>query len=445
MLKDFEKYLKQTCHCSPDKSFLLAVSGGIDSVVMVDLFNKSGLEFGFAHCNFHLRGDESDGDQAFVEKLALEMKVSCYVSHFETVSFAETHGISIQMAARELRYNWFTELKEKYQYDYIVVGHNMNDIVETVLLNFTRGSGIRGLSGIKPRQGSLVRPLLFASRDVIRNFAKENHLRWREDSSNAETKYIRNRIRHILIPELEKINPAFMTNAVDTIARLNQTEQLLNLAISNIRKQVWIELHDKVLIDIEKLIEFPSIETILYELLREFGCSQFLIRTILSSFDSTPGKRFLTRTHCITRDRTYLVITKNTFPSDVEILIDLDTSLITNPVHLYLKTFDFNAGYTIPSESKYAVLDSDQIVFPMKLRRWKAGDSFQPLGLKGSKKISDFLINSKVSLPDKQNIWVLESAGKLVWVVNHRIDDRFKITSRTRHVLLIEYKSATKD
>jgi tRNA(Ile)-lysidine synthase len=445
MLKTFEKYLKQTCHCSPDKTFLLAVSGGIDSVVMADLFKKTGLEFAFAHCNFNLRADESDADQVFVEELASSMKSACYVGHFDTKAFAEEKGISIQMAARELRYDWFAKLKVKYGFDYVVIGHNLNDVVETMLLNLTRGSGIRGLSGIKPRQGYIVRPLLFASRDDIRKYAEQQHLPWREDSSNTETKYIRNRIRHTIIPELESINPSFMTNAMDMVTRLSQTEQLLNLAVSMVKKMVWIELEDKFLIDIEKLLEFPAVETLLYELLREFGCSPFNIRTIVSSFDSIPGKRFLTRTHCITRDRAHLIITKNTIPDDVEILIDQETAFVSYPVHLTFNSFNINPGYVIPAESRFAVLDSDQIEFPVRLRRWKPGDSFRPLGMKGSKKISDFLINNKVSRPDKHHIWVLESGRNIVWVINHRIDDRFRITSQTRHGLLIEYKSITAD
>lgn len=445
MQKAFEKYLRQSCHCSPDKTYLLAVSGGIDSVVMAYLFQKTGLEFAFAHCNFHLRGQESDGDQAFVEKMALDMKVACYVNDFDTLAYAEQKGISVQMAARELRYGWFTQLKEIYGYDYIVAGHNMNDIVETALLNFIRGSGIRGLSGIKPRQGSVVRPLLFLSRDEIREFAEANHLLWREDSSNAETKYIRNRIRHNIIPELESINRSFMRNAIDTIGRLYQTEQLFNLAVATVKKSVWIELHDRSLIDIDKLLEFPAVEMLLYELLHEFGCSPYHIKTIIASFDSIPGKRFLTRTHCITRDRSHLIVTKNTVLADEELLIDRETALVTHPIHLILNTFHVSPGYIIPSESNMAALDYDRISFPVMLRHWKPGDIFRPLGMKGSKKISDFLINSKVSLPDKENIWVLESDKNIAWVVNHRIDDRFRITPQTNQIFLLEYKSTNPD
>jgi tRNA(Ile)-lysidine synthase len=440
MQKEFEKYLKNVCRCSTEKKFLLAISGGIDSVVMAEMFHRAGLEFAMAHCNFGLRGIESDGDQEFVEKLASRLQVACYAKRFETQAFADSHNLSIQMAARELRYTWFQELREKHGYDFVVVGHNRNDIVETVLMNFARGSGIRGLTGIKPRLGTIVRPMLFASRSEIVMFANTNNLPWREDSSNAETKYTRNRVRHVIIPEFEVINPAFLTNAMETILRLNQTEQLLQLTISNIKKSVWIELSDKYLIDIDKLLEFPAVETILFELLKEFGSTQLLIKSIIASFESTPGKRFFTKTHCITRDRTHLIITKNVLPALEELLIDEETALISYPIHLTLNNLKLYPGFVIPAESNFAVLDQDKLIFPLKLRHWKAGDSFHPFGMKGSKKISDFLINSKVPLPDKQHVWVLESSGNIVWVVNHRIDNGFRITSQTQQVMLIEYK-----
>jgi tRNA(Ile)-lysidine synthase len=439
MQKEFERYLKDACRCSPEKRYLLTVSGGIDSVVMAELFHEARIDFDFAHCNFNLRGEESEGDQIFVEDLARRMKVSCFVTRFDTPDYAEVNGISIQMAARDLRYAWFEEIRKKNGHDFIVTGHNQNDMVETVLINFARGSGIRGLSGMRPKTGFLVRPLLFASRAEIRKYADSRSLSWREDSSNAETKYIRNRIRHVLIPEFEAINPAFMQNATETISHLYQTGKLVNLALAQIKKAVWIELPEKVLIDIEKLREFPSVETTLFELLREFGCTSILVRSIMSSFESTPGKRFITRTHSITRDRAHLIITKNSTPDDTRVNIDEDTVLITHPIHLTAGILQVNPGFTIPPDIRYAVLDREKLVFPLILRRWKTGDQFHPLGMKGSKKISDFLIDNKVPLPDKQNVWVIESSGNIVWVVNHRIDDRYRITPDTSRVLILEY------
>ena len=439
MLPEFEKYLRTACACSFDNTFLLAVSGGIDSVAMAHLFREAGLKISIAHCNFQLRGKESDGDQQFVEELSLHMEVPCYVNRFETNAHANNNGISIQMAARELRFAWFEELRQKHGIDRIVVGHNKNDVVETMLINFARGTGIRGLSGIKPQQGYVIRPLLFASRQEITNYCTIRNIAWREDSSNAGTKYVRNRIRHVLIPELETLNPSFLQNAADTISRLQQAEQLLSYTLERIKKEVWTELPDRYLIHIGALKKFPATETLLYELLRDFGCDPLNIRPILSSFESTSGKRFYTRTHCITRDRTHLIITKNTNTSEDEQYIEEETEMTNFPVYLTFKTIRSGSDFVIPTESRFGALDADKLIYPMKLRRWKPGDAFRPLGLKGSKKISDYLINNKVPLPDKQHTWVLESGNNIAWLVNHRIDDRYKITTETHNILLIEY------
>jgi tRNA(Ile)-lysidine synthase len=440
MLKVFLKYLTDTCQCLPDKKYLLAVSGGVDSVVMANLFQLSGIDFAIAHCNFRLRGDESDGDQQYVEELAAGFKKPCYIKDFDTISYSRDHGISIQMAARDLRYAWFETLAEKEAFDYIAVGHNQNDAVETVLLNFSRGCGIRGFAGINPHAGKVVRPLLFASREEILQFALDNNLPWHEDSSNAETKYHRNKIRHTIIPAFESINPAFRQNALETIRRMEQTGKLLDHTLDLVKSEVWTVLSDRFLIDIEKLKEYPSIEIILYELLRDFGINQISIKTLLDSFGSIPGKQFHTRTHCITRDRSHLIITQRIKSIDTEVIIDPETILIDYPVHLTFNLIPDKSDFIIPAGRNFAALDAERISFPLKLRNWKEGDRFRPLGLSGSKKISDFLINNKIALPDKKYIWILETAGKIAWVVNHRIDDRFKITAGTRKILVVEYK-----
>jgi tRNA(Ile)-lysidine synthase len=440
MLKEFEKYLQSTCNCSLDNKYLVTVSGGIDSVVMADLFKKAGIDFAIAHCNFSLRGKESDSDQDFVEELSSRMQVQFYTKQFNTQEYADKYGISVQMAARELRYGWFAELKQKNNYDFIAVGHNKNDVVETVLLNFTRGSGIRGLSGMKARQEDIVRPLLFASRGEILKYAEKHQLKWREDSSNSKTKYTRNRIRHSIIPEFEAINPAFMQSASDTIYRLQQAEKLMQITLEQIKKTVWTELPDRVLIDIEKLKEFPAVETLLFEILREFGCNHLNFNSLVATFKSSPGKRFFTRSHCITRDRTHLIISKITAPINQEFYINQQTVQVSYPINLTFNTIINLKDYKIPTERQYAALDADKIVFPIRLRRWKAGDIFYPLGLNGSKKVSDYLINHKIPLPDKQNVWILESEDNIIWLVNRRIDERYKITRNTRQIFLVEYK-----
>lgn len=436
MQNAFEISIIQHCGCSPDEKFLLAVSGGVDSVVMAHLFFCAGYRFDMAHCNFSLRGDESDSDQVFVENMAATMKIRCHVKPFDTAGVALKRGISVQMAARDLRYEWFEELAGN-GYDAVAVAHNRNDDVETLLLNLARGCGIRGLTPMRRRQGSIIRPLLFATREEIHRYAMENGLTWREDSSNASDKYLRNRIRHHIIPELTQLNPAFLQHAADMMHRLGQTEKLLDVFLDDVRQKLCTLKAGRLLIDIHKLQEYPSIETLLYELLRDYGCTDLHIGPILESFSSTPGKRFYTRTHCITRDRSHLVVTPIENPTDEELLIGVDTLAVSRPIRLILRQFQADNTFTIPKEPAFATLDADRIDFPLKLRRWKNGDSFHPIGLKGSKKISDFLINSKVPLPDKQHIWVLESADRIIWLVNHRIDDSVKITSQTRRVLQI--------
>lgn len=438
MLEDFKKYLIENCGSSLNNKYLLTVSGGIDSVVMTHLFLQAGIDFSIAHCNFGLREEESEADQAFVENLARTTGKPCHLIRFNTLAHASEHGLSVQMAARELRYNWFHEIAEKYGFDFIAIAHNQNDVVETVLINFARGTGIRGLTGINPRVDNIVRPLLFASRRDIEHYAEAEKLAWREDSSNALTKYIRNRIRHEIIPEFVIINPSFLPNAIDTINRLGQTEQLVDYLVNNIKKEVYSEARGKVLIDMEKLKQYPAMETLLYELLRPFGCSQRNIGSIAESFYSIPGKRIITKTHTITRDRYQLIITGNAVPDQTEILIEAETGSINSPLYLVFKNY-LNRDFKIPTEPGYAALDADKIEFPLKLRRWKPGDSFQPLGMKGTKKVSDYLINNKVPLPDKQHVWVLESKNRIIWLVNHRIDNHFKITNNTRKILLIEF------
>lgn len=440
MQKDFLTYLTDTCDCTTAGKYLLAVSGGIDSVVMTHLFHLSGIDFAIAHCNFHLRGEESDSDQLFVREMAERLNRKYFSKDFDTLSHAEEHGISVQMAARDLRYAWFEELAGRNGLDYIAVGHNRNDVVETALLNLARGTGIRGLSGISPRYRRVVRPLLFATRYQIGQYARQNNLLWREDSSNTEIKYHRNKIRHTIIPEFETINPAFMKNAADTISRLARTEMLLDHQLKEVKQDVVTILPDRCLIHIEKLKRWPANDILLYELLRDFGVNQLSIDSILGSFDAIPGKQFHTRTHCITRDRSALIITRKAAPAEAEMYVEPETCLISHPVHLTFTIFEMPGSYIIPTGRHIAVLDAGKVIFPLLLRLWKEGDRFHPLGLTGSKKVSDFLINTKIPLPDKKNIWILETGGEIAWIVNHRIDDRYKITDQTRKILLIEYK-----
>jgi tRNA(Ile)-lysidine synthase len=439
MISVFKKYLVGSCLCTFDDHFLVTVSGGVDSVVMAHLFQASGLKFAIAHCNFQLRSDESEHEQEFVEFLAGEFRVPCYSNRFETASYAKEMGISVQMAARELRYQWFEELAEKHNFSHIATGHNKNDIVETLLLNLSRGTGVRGLMGIKPVNNRIVRPLLFASRPMIIAYANEQALPWRDDSSNSETKYHRNKIRHTIIPALESINPAFIRNTLNTIKRIEQTGKLIDLLLEQVKAAVWVEEEDKVLINISRLKQFPAHEILLFELLREFNISHLSEEMLLNTIETDTGKQFHTSTHTLTHDRDNLIVTQRKLSEIQEISIASDTTSITDPIKLMFSRHNHKPGFPLPRDRNIAVLDAEKIEFPLILRGWKEGDKFRPLGLKGSKKVSDFLINIKLPLPEKNKIRILESNRKIVWLVNHRIDDRFKVTDETTEILRIEY------
>lgn len=440
MIERFVSQINALCKQPATKNFLLAVSGGIDSCVLMHLFYKSGFLFSVAHCNFQLRGEESEADQRFVESLANQYQAPFHTIRFSTTSYSKEKGISIQMGARDMRYAWFEELLLHHGYDFIVTGHNANDDAETMLLNLSRGTGLRGLVGMKAICNHTLRPLLFASRKEIMDYARDHELKWREDSSNASVKYHRNKIRHTIIPVFESINPAFLETAKETIRKLDQTAKVLDFALEIIKKEVWLSLPDRILIDIHKLKAFPAPDVVLFELLRDYGISQLDIHEVVQLFDSQPGKQLHTPTHSITRDRQHLLVTplQKTMSSSVEITEDIRQ--ITDPISLSFHVSVKSSEIPIIREKDTAMLDADTLKFPLIVRKWNAGDRFKPLGLKGSKKVSDFLTDQKVPLPDKNHIWVIESRGEIVWIVNYRIDERFRITDQTTKILTIRYQ-----
>lgn len=443
MLQEFRKYLISECNVVETNRFLVAVSGGVDSVVMAELFKLAGLNFAIAHCNFHLRGEESDADQDFVASLAHRMNVPYFSKDFDTKQYAREKGISVQMAARDLRYAWFLETSVKNNYHFVASGHNKNDVVETMLLNLSRGTGFRGLMGIRARYNNIIRPLLFASRQTIEAYAHEYNIHWREDSSNRQTRYSRNKIRHSIVPAFESINPAFVQNAIDTCRRIEHTGKLLDLALEQIKREIWMALPGKIIIDIEKLKKYPANDILLFELLRDFGVSQLSSEMLINTVETSTGKQFHTRSHTITRDRNHLIVTENISHEFHQILINPDTVLIDHPIQMCFKMAGNGNDKVIPTHRSIAALDADRITWPILLRGWRNGDRFQPLGMKGTKKVSDFLINIKLPLPDKQNVWVLESGGEIAWVVNHRIDERFRVTENTARILFIEFNEGT--
>jgi tRNA(Ile)-lysidine synthase len=442
MIERFLSYIESNSLCGTGNRILLTVSGGIDSMVMMDLFLAAGYKTGVAHCNFGLRGEESDEDQRFVESAARISGVECHTRRFQTGKVASEEKLSIQMAARKLRYAWFEEVRGKQGYDFIATAHNQDDVLETFFINLSRGTGIRGLTGIPPRSGKVIRPLLFASRESIREYAESRNLSYREDSSNASDKYLRNRIRHKLLPMLEEQNPAFRKSLMETIDKLSETERIYSEEMEKQKKSLVMHKEGRTLIRIEELGKHPSRNTLLYEILSDFNFGSTAIEDIGKSLGGHPGKQFYSPTHRLVKDREELILIPLKEDQSRKYYLELEEGQIFDPINLEWVIAENNPGFTVPRDPSVACLDLDLLDFPLILRRWQQGDYFRPFGMKGTKKLSDFLIDEKLSLPDKENVWLLASGQKIVWVVGLRIDDRFKITGKSRHVLMIRYSAS---
>ncbi|MGE0089798.1 MAG: tRNA lysidine(34) synthetase TilS [Bacteroidales bacterium] len=438
MIEQFQDYIRINDLFRKTDAILLGVSGGIDSIVMFHLFRLSGLKVGIAHCNFSLRGDESDKDEEFVRNLADNYNVPFYSTRFETQKIAESEGISIQMAARDLRYEWFEEIRNVNNYHEIAIAHNADDQIETFFINLIRGTGIKGLVGIRNKTEHIVRPLLFATRKDIVNFAGKNNFLYREDSSNSSLKYIRNKVRHEIIPAFEQLNPAFRKTMMENIHRIKEAEHIINQVIENKYGLVVSQKNQSILLNIEELKKIDPVETYLHEFLKPYGFSVTQIQNIVSSFDSTAGKQFFSATHRILKDRKYLIIDELKANTNQIFYINADDTSFQYPLNLTIKKEEINSTYSIQKEPTIGQFDFDKLVFPLTLRKWQKGDYFMPLGMNNLKKLSDFFIDQKLSISEKENIWILESENKIVWIIGLRPDERFKVTKDTKTILKIQ-------
>lgn len=444
MLKAFKAFITSENLFGPKDKILLAVSGGIDSVVMCDLFHRAGYTFGIAHCNFGLRGKESKGDQQFVESLAKKYKAPFFTRKFLTKKDAKDNRISIQMAARELRYMWFTELLQKEGYTYVATGHHLDDQAETFFINLLRNTGIAGLHGILPKQGNLIRPLLFTHREQIEAYANKHKLEYREDSSNAEVKYIRNKIRHEIIPVFRELNPSFLEILSETISRMRETEIIFRESIDLARKKIIRKEKKEIHIRIEDLKQLTPPEIYQFEILSPYGFNEAVIRDILNSPEEASGKVFYSPTHRLIKNRDELIIDdlfakKENGLKTAEFSIPANRKEIRKPIHLSFKKIIQDADFNIDFSNEVANLDLHKIEFPLVLRKWYKGDSFFPYGMNKKKKLSDYFINNKLSVPEKENTWLLCSGPSILWIVGQRIDHRFRVTSQTKEVLQVRW------
>lgn len=446
MQKDFIEYIQKQELFETNQQVLLTISGGIDSSVMFDLFLKTQkYSFGVAHCNFGLRNKEADKDEEFVRQLCQKNQIPFYTKLFDTKTYAEKHKVSIQMAARDLRYAWFEEILRTKHYHLIATAHHKNDVLETVLLNLTHGTGIAGLHGILPKNKNIVRPLLFASKIDIEDYAKENNIEWREDASNAEDKYERNLIRNQVVPVLKKLNPNLENTFSQTVEKLGQTESVFLTKVKEIAKTACKKIQETYFIDLAVFEEIDNSLIILYQVLQKFGFSYLQTQEIWLKREEQSGKIFETKNFSLVKDRKQLVIANNISTKNITHLIFKNQQKIDN---LFL-TLDFeeiivDKNFEIDKNPNIAYLDLAKLKFPLKLRVWQEGEKFYPLGMKNQKKISDFLINAKIPLNLKNRVFVLLSDNKITWLVGQRIDNRFKITSNTKKVLKI-YHNFQKD
>lgn len=416
---------------------LLAVSGGIDSVVMAHLYAETDFDCAIAHCNFQLRGEDSDADEAFVRSLAARLEMPVYVERFDVDLEMEERGISLQMAARDLRYNWFLSLASEQSFDAIATAHNLNDSVETFFLNLSRGTGVRGLTGIPERNGNIIRPILFASRKEIEAYANMGNISNRVDSSNRETKYQRNKIRHDVIPSLEQINPSFIDTMALNMERMQELKQIVERSVDGLRDEIFQRVSGEIHIDTAGLIKLDPISTWLYELFAPFGFTRGQCKEIEQLLHSESGKRFISPSHQLFKDRDQLILVESKKDSFERYYLDAPEKSSSLPFSMDVEVMDRKELEKIPSDSHTACLDYEKILFPLTIRRWLPGDSFYPLGMDQMKKLSDFFVDEKVPVPEKERTWILASGKKIVWILGRRIDHRFRITESTGRVLLL--------
>jgi tRNA(Ile)-lysidine synthase len=438
MVNRFIQYVKEYNLFENNQTILLAVSGGIDSMILCDLFLKSNFKFAIAHCNFHLRGEESNRDERFVREYAQKNNIKIHVKEFDTYSYMKEKGKSMQVSAREMRYSWFNELLKEEGYSYIATGHHIDDSIETFFMNILRGTGIAGLHGILQKVNLVIHPLLFTGRAEIVNYQKENKLEFVEDSSNATTKYTRNKIRHELIPLVKEIAPNFDKIISKEIERFRETEVVFRSVINDAKTELLEIENQTIKISIEKLKSYVPQKIFMYEILSDFGFNEATINSIEDALLETSGKQFYSETHRLVKDRDYLLIVKNKPQNLNQYLIEESQTSVYSPIILHLEVLKDLQYVKILKNKEVAMLDYDKLSFPLILRKWKKGDSFFPYGLKGEKKISEFYKNLKYSILDKENQWLLCSENDIIWVVGQRIDDRYKITKSTKTIFKIE-------
>lgn len=437
-VKNFIDFIEKNVLFDRDSNVLAAVSGGMDSVVMVHLLKAAGYQFSIAHCNFQLRGDEALSDQQFVKDIADKLSVSFHIINFDTKKYAAEKKISIQMAARELRYQWFAGLSQQSGYDVVALAHHQNDTIETILLNLTRGTGIAGLHGILPKNGSIVRPLMFLKRDDIQDIVKMENLAYVEDSSNSSIKYARNKIRLEVIPKLKELNPALEDTFENNLKHFRGLEILLEQKLDELRKKIFTFYGEEIHIGIGEIKKLQPQLLLLYGLLQEYGFNESTVEDVVDSLDKHSGRVFVSPGFMLLLDREKLILAKRRAVPNKSVLIKKDQNEVK--LNNYQLNILHDDSPLVIKDNPLAVsIDTDLLIYPLTLRHWSEGDHFHPLGMKTRQKLSDFFVHQKIPLHEKSLIPILVNGnGEIIWIGGYRPDDRYKVTAKTKKVTIFE-------
>ncbi len=457
LLERFKHIVTKNNLFSQRDKLIIAVSGGVDSVVLCELCKQAGFNFSMAHCNFQLREEESERDERFVKGLGEKYSAEVFVKKFDTEKYAEQNKLSIQEAARNLRYQWFSELLETYRYSssssdtrprdsvFLLTAHHKDDNIETTLMNFFRGTGLHGLTGIPVKNEQIRRPLLEFSKQEIRDFASQNNLEFVEDSSNASNKYTRNLFRNEIIPAIAKVYPQVNENLSNIISRFREIEKLYKLSVGALIDKLCRKKGNEIHIPIKQLMQYNN-KALIYEIISKYGFTEKQVDEVIKLAASESGKYLQSSAddYRIIRHRHWFIISPAQSMIADNIVIDSDTSNIqfwqgVLFINKYSEEREPNSKFLITNSSTTALLNLKEIEFPLLLRKYKQGDYFYPLGMKKKKKLSRFFIDQKLSKSDKEKIWVIESAQRIIWIVGHRIDERFKVEENTKNILEIRF------
>jgi tRNA(Ile)-lysidine synthase len=438
MLRKIKNYIhSQKLAASSKSKLIVGLSGGADSVVLLYILHHLGYECLAAHCNFHLRGEESQRDEQFAADFAKSLKIPFLKQDFDTQEIAKKQGISIEMAARDLRYEWFEKLRQEWNAEAIAVAHHQDDSIETLLLNLIRGTGIKGLTGIKPKNGNVIRPLLTISKAEILQFAEEKQISFIVDSSNLQDEYTRNKIRLSLMPLLRTMNLSIESSLIKTMQNLNETAKIYENHIQESIEKVFDKEQGKINILLLKTL--PSPESVLFELLKEYGFGTDIIKDIASAMNSQSGKEFYAAEYSLLKDRNHFILSTWKKATEGKVYhINEDDKQINEVLPIQLSFVKRDSEFKLIKDKNYAYFDADKLDFPLTIRKWKKGDRFVPFGMTCFQKLSDYFNNHKFSKIEKENVWLLSSGNDIIWIIGYRTDNRYRINEQTKNVCILK-------